>query len=195
MTRVAAIIGLAISTMLAATLFWHISRERGALNQARAQQEEVVRHLQQIEQTLAALGRSTIVAANPQTSVCAPSAPHDNSTKDAAKADATSADRTVYEEALREGNAIVDRAIANGRACISGACDVVSVKQQTDICHSAAELTVIAKALFGKGVTELPTANSFVCGIGGVETQPTQVIFGFSTRVSTSKISVDSRAS
>ena len=112
MTRVAAIIGLAISTMLAATLFWHISGERGALNQARAQQEEVVRHLQQIEQTLSALSRSTIVAANPQVSISVPSAPHDNSSKDAA--DATSADRKVYEEALREGNAIVDRAIANG---------------------------------------------------------------------------------
>jgi hypothetical protein len=114
MTRVAAIIGLAIATMMAATLFWHIAGERSALNQARAQQEELVRHLQQIEQTLSALGRSTIVAANPQTSISAPAAPHDNSSKDAAKADATSADRTVHEEALREGNAIVERAIANG---------------------------------------------------------------------------------
>jgi hypothetical protein len=114
MTRAAAIIGLAISTMMAATLFWHISSERGALNQARAQQEELVRHLLQIEQTLSALGRSASVAANPQMPSSVPSAPRDNSTKDAAKADATSADRTVREEALREGNAIVDHALAIG---------------------------------------------------------------------------------
>lgn len=114
MTRVAAIIGLAISTMLAATLFWHISAERSALNLARAQHEELVHHLQQIEQTLSVLGRSTIVAANPQIPISVPCVPHDNSTKDAAKADATSADPTVREEALREGNAIVDRALANG---------------------------------------------------------------------------------
>lgn len=114
MTRVATIIGLAISTMLAAMFCLHISRERSASTQALAHQEELVRHLQQIEQALSALGRGTVVAANPQQSISEPAALRDNSTTHAAKAATTSADRTAHEEALREGNAIVDRAIADG---------------------------------------------------------------------------------
>jgi hypothetical protein len=114
MTRVAAIIGFAISTMVAATLLLHSSREQSAWNQALAQQQELAGHLLRIEQALSALGRGTDVAANLQPSSSARSAPHDNSSTDTAKADATSGERAVQEQAVRDGNEIVERAIANG---------------------------------------------------------------------------------
>lgn len=114
MTRVAAIISIAISTMLAATLFLHSSREQSTWRQALAQQQELAGHLQRIEQALSAVNRGTVVAVNPQPSIGANSVPRGDSAADVTKADATPADRTVHEEALREGNAIVDRAIANG---------------------------------------------------------------------------------
>lgn len=133
MTRVAAIISFAISTMLAATLFLHSFREQSAWKQALAQQQEFAGHLQQIEQALSALGQgSIVVAANPQQSIAADSASDGNSTADAAKADATSADSAAREEALRDGNAIVDRAIANG---------VVSPADVTALADATRELT------------------------------------------------------
>jgi hypothetical protein len=119
MRRVAVTVALAIGTMMAATLLVHVSRERSAaLDQARAQQEELVRHLERIEKTLSvALERDTIAAAEYEEyemSTSARSVPHDSSTNGAAKADAMSANRAARDEALHEGNAIVDRAIANG---------------------------------------------------------------------------------
>jgi hypothetical protein len=119
MRRVAVTVAFAIGTMMAATLVVRMSRERSAaVDQARAQHEELVRHLERIEKTLSvALERDTIAAAEYEEyemSTSARSVPHAGSTNGATKADAISANRAALGEDMHEANAIVDRAIATG---------------------------------------------------------------------------------
>jgi hypothetical protein len=113
MRGVAVVTGLVVAAMTAATLIVHSSRERTeALEQARAQHEELVRHLERIEQMILIVrNRDTTLAADqPHVSTGALSA----SPEQSAAADATPEKRAAREEGLRAGNAIVDQAIADG---------------------------------------------------------------------------------
>ena len=112
MRGVAVVTGLVVEAMAATTLIVHSSHERTeALEQARAQHEELIRHLGRIEQMLSvAQDRDTTPAAG-QThmSTGALSASHEGSAASAAPEK-----RAAREEDLRAGNEIVDQAIAAG---------------------------------------------------------------------------------
>jgi len=103
--------------MAAATLIVHSSHERTealeqAVEQARAQHEELMRHLGRIEQMLSIAQDRDITPAVGQTpmSAGAVSASHEAS----AAASATPEKRAAREEGLRAGNEMVDQAIAAG---------------------------------------------------------------------------------
>jgi hypothetical protein len=112
MKNVAAVILLFLAATTAATLIVHSRGERdAALQEARAEHEELIRHLGQIERLLTvAPHRDITVAPVPA------AAPADQvSTRRESLAESpTAAQHAAHEERLRAGNAFVDDAIASG---------------------------------------------------------------------------------
>src|SRR5258708_40000697 len=101
--------------MAAATLIVHSSHERTealeqAVEQARAQHEELMRHLGRIEQMLSiAQDRDTTSAAVGQTPMSTGAV---SVSREDSAARATPEKRAAREEGLRAGNEMVDQAIA-----------------------------------------------------------------------------------
>jgi len=116
MKHVAAVIVL-IAAVTAATLVVRGQNERiAALERARAEGGELVRHLDTIEKMLAiALDRDGSSAAHSaRNATSSGNAPREPSAASAPQTHLSPEQRAAHEEALRAGNAIVDRAIAAG---------------------------------------------------------------------------------
>jgi hypothetical protein len=111
MGRVAVHIVLTLAAVTAATLILDSRHERTEVHeQVRAEHEELIRHLSQMEQMLtSAVNREgAVVPVRAEPSVdAAPT--HDHSAQSA-----TSDQRVAHEEGMRAGNALVDNAITTG---------------------------------------------------------------------------------
>jgi len=111
MGRVAVVIALSVAAITAATLILDSRHERTAvLEQVRAEHEELIRRMSQMEQMLTSTVNRERAVAPAKAELSMDAAPtHDHPVEN------TTADqRAAHEEGTRAGNALVDNAITAG---------------------------------------------------------------------------------